>query len=59
VNHQLARVERLHAELSDSGEIPGTHDTGRQENVFGLMSSLNMLTENADALDYTDSDFAV
>jgi hypothetical protein len=59
VNHLLAWVERLHAELSDSREIPGTHDSARQENAFGLMSSLNMLIENADAFDYTGSDFAV
>ena len=46
-------------ELSDSGEIPGKHDSGRRENAFGLTSSLNMLIENGDAFDYTGSDFAV
>jgi hypothetical protein len=47
------------SELSDSGEIPGKHDSARRENAFGLMSSLNMLIENGDAVDYTGSDFAV
>jgi hypothetical protein len=32
-------------ELSDSGEIPGKHDSARQENAFGLTSALNMLIE--------------
>ena len=46
-------------ELSDSGEIPGKHDSARQENAFGLTSVLNMLIEYGDAFDYTGSDFAV
>jgi hypothetical protein len=53
-------VNKVFNTLPDNGifiTIENLIDDSRNQNVFGLLMSLNMLIENGDGFDYTPSDF--
>ena len=59
-NGKQEMVDKVYRTLAPGGvfmAIENVIDNQRNQNVFGLLMSLNMLIENGDGFDYTGDDF--